>query len=249
MRMTVRDDRGDDVEFDCADTLVSRWVCTDILRGKTYPFLPFVEDVRVVVDVGANCGAATVFFARRYPGAEVHAFEPASEPRQHLERNAEMLPNVRVHPVGLHSVDQVAPLYKGDGDLGMASIFRRSVNLDESESVQLRSAGGWAAERGIDQIDVLKVDVEGCEIEVLTSLERFLPAVKALYVEYDSREARREIARLLDPSHELYTGVMFLDQGECIYVRRDLAKLDAATERLRELFNAALAERSTQAAT
>lgn len=54
----------------------------------------------------------------------------------------------------------------------MASVIRRMVNLDQSEPVQLRAAGAWAAEQGIDRIDVLKVDVEGCEIEVLTSLGR-----------------------------------------------------------------------------
>jgi Methyltransferase FkbM domain len=122
MRLTVGGDDGEPIEFDCPDTIASRWTCTSILEGETYPYLPFVEDVQVVFDIGAN------------------------------------------------SVDRAALLYKGDGDLGMASVIRRSVNLDESEPVELRAARGWAADQGIDRIDVLKVDVEGCEIEVLTSL-------------------------------------------------------------------------------
>src|SRR5262249_3109434 len=85
------------------------------------------------------------------------------------------------------------------------------------------------------RIDILKVDVEGVEVEVLTSLADLLPEVKVLYVEYDSRTARRAIAELFENTHELYCGVNFLDQGECIYLRRDLAALPAATERLREL--------------
>jgi FkbM family methyltransferase len=238
MRLTVRGDDGEPIEFDCPDTIASRWTSTSILEGETYPYLPFVEDVQVVFDVGANCGAASVHFGRHYPDAVVHAFEPGREARSYLERNVAGLPSVVVHPIGLHSVDRTALLYKGDGDLGMASVIRRTVNLDESEPVELRAAGGWAAEQGIDRIDVLKVDVEGCEIEVLTSLAALLPTVKVLFVEYDSRHARRALDRLLDETHELYGGRMLLDQGECIYLRGDVANLDQATEMLGELLAA-----------
>jgi FkbM family methyltransferase len=238
MRLTVRGDDGEPIEFDCPDTIASRWTSTSILQGETYRYLPFVEDVRVVFDVGANCGAASVHFGRHYPDAVVHAFEPGREACSYLERNVAGLPNVVVHPIGLHSVDRAARLYKGDGDLGSASVIRRTVNLDESEPVQLRAAGTLAAEQGIDRIDVLKVDVEGCEVDVLTSLAALLPTVKVLYVEYDSRHARRALGRLLDETHELYGGKMLLDQGECVYVRSDLAGLDRATEVLRELIAA-----------
>jgi FkbM family methyltransferase len=213
-----------------------------ILEGQTYPSLPFVDDVRVVFDVGANCGAASVHFARHHPDAIVHAFEPGREARSYLERNVASLPNVRVHPIGLYSVDRQARLSRGDGDLGMASVIRRQVNLDESEPVELRAGGAWAADQGIERIDILKVDVEGCEIEVLEGLAALLPTVKVLYVEYDSRHARKALGRLLDRTHELYTGNMFLDQGECSYLRADVAALDAATEHLRRAFVAAVGQ-------
>jgi FkbM family methyltransferase len=238
MKLTLTGPDGGPIDFECGDTMISRWISREILAGKTYPFLPFVTDVQVVFDVGANCGAATVHFARHYPDAVVHAFEPGSEPRAILERNAAAYPNVQVHPVGLHSADQTVPLYKGGEDSGLGSVFRRPVNLDESEPVELRASGAWAAERGITRIDVLKVDTEGCEIHVLGGLSALLPTVKVLYVEYDSRQALRDLDRMLEASHELYMGLVFLDQGECIYIRKDLADLPAATERLRELVSA-----------
>ena len=95
--------------------------------------------------------------------------------------------------------------------------------------------GGWVAEQGLDRIDVLKVDVEGCEVDVLESLAAVLPTVKVVYVEYDSRAARRAIEALLLPSHELFSGKVLLDQGEIVYLRADLADLPAATEHLGEL--------------
>jgi FkbM family methyltransferase len=241
VKLVVPVDGGDEIAFEYDGSFVSNWVCADILRGKTYPFLPFVPDVRVVFDAGANCGAATVHFARHYPDAEVHAFEPGSEQLGYLRTNVSTLPNVQVHPIGLHATDQELPLYRGDGDTGMASVFKRAVNLDQSELVQLRAAGPWAAEQGIERIDVLKVDVEGCEGPVIESLAPLLPNVKVLYLEYDSRRARRDIAALVEPTHELYIGKMFLDQGECVYLAKGLAELDAATETLQRLFVEALA--------
>lgn len=229
MRFTVASNDGMEVDFECADTLVSRWVCNEILAGKTYPWVTFVPDVEVILDVGANCGAASVYFARHCPDARIHAFEPGSEQRAILDRNAADYPNVSVHPFGLYSVDQTVALYKGDGDSGFSSVFRGAYNLEESEQVGLRSAAGWAAEAGLNRIDVLKLDVEGCEVEVLRSLQPLLPTVKVLYVEYDSRSARREIEALLAPTHDLYFSQMqFLDQGEVLYVRSDVADLPEA---------------------
>jgi FkbM family methyltransferase len=230
---------GGTVEFDCPPDVVSRWMHSDILAGKTYPYLPFVDDVQVVFDVGANCGSVSVLFARHYPDAAIHSFEPGSEQRAYLERNVARYPNVSVHPIGLHATDQQVPLYFGAENNGLASVTRRADNAAESEVVQLRAAGAWAAEHAIDRIDILKVDVEGCEPDVLTSLTPLLPTVKVLYFEYDSRAARREIFEILRPTHELYRGFMFLEQGECIFVRRDLAEHPGANQRLLELFVAA----------
>ena len=242
MRFTVRSDDGALIEFECPDSVASRWTNAPILEGRTYPYLPFVDDVRVVFDVGANCGAASVHFGRHHPAAAIHAFEPGREARAYLERNVASLPNVSVHPIGLYSVDRQARLYRGDDDLGKASVIRRPVNLDESEPVELRAGGAWAADQGIERIDILKVDVEGSEVEVLQGLAGLLPTVKVLFVEYDSRQARKALGRLLDATHELYVGNMFLDQGECTYLRADVARLDAATEQLRLAFAAALAQ-------
>jgi hypothetical protein len=138
--------------------------------------------------------------------------------------------------VGLADEDADGFLFAGIGDLGMSSVTANERTADEGQPIRIRSARAWAAEQGIERIDVLKLDVEGCEIRVLESLAPLLPEVKVLYVEYDSRQARRDLGRLLDDTHELFSGSMLLDQGECTYLRRDLAEGDAASNRLVELF-------------
>ena len=65
--------------------VVSRWR-TDIFAGTTYPTVPFVSGVKTVVDIGANVGAASVYFAMAYPDAQVYAFEPGSDPLSLLQK-------------------------------------------------------------------------------------------------------------------------------------------------------------------
>ncbi len=239
MELNTTFDDGAPAAMVCADTWISRWVCQEILEGKTYPHLPFVDGVEVVFDVGANCGATSVYLNHHHPTATVHAFEPGSEPRALLERNAGRSERIVVHPIGLSDEDRDAALYRGEDDSITASTVRRSINLDESEQVQIRAAGPWAADHGIDRIDILKLDVEGCEVEVLESLASLIPTMKVVYVEYDSRAARRRIEQVLADTHELYFAMlMVLDQGEIIYLRKDLADQDAATSHLRTLFEA-----------
>lgn len=173
--------------------------------GNVCPFLPFVDDVQVVFDVGANSGAATVDFAHHYPGALIHSFESRSEYAARLEHAVNDCTNVRVHPV------------------------------------RSRSVGAWATEHRIERIDLLKLDAEACEADVLDDLASVLPGVKVLYVQYASRRGRRRIARLVDETHELYTGVMFLDRGECVYLATELVDLEAAMHHLRRNFMAARA--------
>lgn len=239
MIFTVPVEGGDDIEFECDDTFASRWVCQAILEDTTYPHLPFVGDVEVILDVGANCGATTVHLARHHPRAVVHAFEPGRDARGYLERNVAAYPNVVVHPFGLGDADRDdVPLFHAQGDIGSASVLARPTNdQGDFEPIQLRDAGAWAAAEGIDHVDILKVDVEGLEVVVLESLAALLPTVKVLYVEYDSRADRRRIMAMLDDTHELYLALlMTLDQGECVFLRKDLADVEGARDRLVEIY-------------
>ena len=234
MQLTI--DADPPFEFECENSIASAWVSRDILENKTYPMLPFVDDVRVVVDAGGNCGAFAVHAARHHPGATVHTVEPGSPQRAILERNAASYDNIVVHALALDDADGELPLYYGADDSGMTSLTPSEWTSDESEIVTVRDAAAWAAELGLDRIDILKIDIEGREPAVLQRLAALLPTVKVIYLEYDSRTARREIDRLLEPTHDLYAGKVLLDQGELVYLSRALADAPEATEHLRSIF-------------
>lgn len=183
-------DEGDDVRARSAD----------VVSGKTYPHLPFVEDVRVVIDMDGGCGAAAVHFGRHHPDAQIHAFEADDDAHAHLAHNVADLANVYVHAT------------------------------DEA-----LTAGAWSM-ANVDRIDVVKVDVDDARVAMLAALGDLLATVKVLYVQYGSRTARRALSELMDGTHELYRSLSFLDHGNSIYLRRDLADHPDANRRLLELF-------------
>ena len=199
MKLTAQHGEPPPVEFECFDTWLSQLISEGILAGETYPRLPGIDAVSTIVDVGANCGAASVYFARCYPGATVHAIEPGRDAFALLDRNARTCPNIRAYKVGLHARDGTGRLYGGIHDAATASIHKRpGVNTELSEEVPLREARAWLLEQGIRSIDLLKLDAEGCEVEILANIREFMPSLSVLYVEYDGIGARRQIDGLVD---------------------------------------------------
>jgi hypothetical protein len=74
-----------------------------------------------------------------------------------------------------------------DGVTG--SIFQRYVKTAEaSETVPLRSFAGWLDDEEVSRIDLLKVDVEGCEVDVLEGLGDRLRDVQVVYLASASPE-------------------------------------------------------------
>ena len=226
---TLEGPRGP-LPFSLFKTDVSFQVANSIFAGATYPTISFVSDVKTVVDIGANVGAASVYFAIAYPDAKVYAFEPGSAPLSLLQQNVAPLHNVTVFPFGLHAWEQTLSLFQGKNDSVESSLYSSLRTDSASEDIRLVCASDFFAERGIHRIDVLKIDTEGCEVPILQSLQRYLPEVKVLYVEYHSERDRRMIDEILAPTHVLWRGQVSLAyRGEFCYLKRELVPGESET--------------------
>jgi FkbM family methyltransferase len=207
--------------------LFSNEVCIriseEILAGKTYPEVPFVREVKTILDIGANIGAATVWLATTYPKARVYALEPGSKQFALLQQNAASLNNVELFPFGLFATAKTVPLYSGRNDSVESSVFATGRTSDECETIELRAARDFLTQQGVEQIDILKLDTEGCEVHILRSMQEYLSTIKLIYVEYHSDRDRRLIDQLLAESHVLWRAHSTLvHRGEFCYLRSDL---------------------------
>jgi len=207
--------------FTLFDTPMAHRACEAVLSGKCYPPLPISGQIRTIVDIGANVGAATIYFAMQFPGARVLAFEPAPDSFALLSANTSDLHQIRCFNVGLFDRDQETDLYQGRDDAVEDSIGRSREQSNRAVQVQLRAAREAIQEAGVEGIDLLKMDTEGCEVPILNSLVPVLSNVGVIYIEFHSERDRVEIDRLLMPTHALFCGQIAKPyRGELCYVAR-----------------------------
>lgn len=144
----------------------------------------------VVIDAGAQFGDFTIK-ASRSVGAtgSVFAIEPDPEAMAYLRRNIERLgiTNVHVVPTSLRSGEK--------GAIGIGS-----PRTEASSGLSL-TAGGMTIDQlverlAIKHVDVLKVDIEGPELEVLADFQG-IRAIREIAVETHSVDTRIRLSNFL----------------------------------------------------
>jgi FkbM family methyltransferase len=138
---------------------------TDDLRH----FLESVRDGDVVFDVGANVGAYCVTIARRFPTAQVFAFEPV--PLNAALINTSLLANriTNVEVVQACVSDSARPVEFSVAEDSAYSSIIDTRRKPEFARVRCDAVtfDGFCCERTLRGADVVKIDVEGAELKVL----------------------------------------------------------------------------------
>lgn len=149
----------------------------------------------LVVDGGANVGYEADWYLRHLPGADVHCFEPTPATFAVLERNLGGHDGVHLHRLALSDHVGTATLHVDQHTLGGGSnsLLTHSSRFLETEAhaafeavtVDTTTLDRFCAREGIEHVDVLKLDVEGAEVQVLRGAGELLArsAVDALDVE------------------------------------------------------------------
>lgn len=168
---------------------------------------------RYVFDVGANQGDWALAMRRLNREAAIHAFEPSRDTFGLLSRNVNGAGLV-LNEFGLGEKDEELKLWIfGTGALSN-SLYRRVGALAEptsEESVQLRTLDGYCAENRIEEIDFLKIDVEGHEVSVLRGSRRMLGEgrIAAIQFEYggtylDARTQLKDVFETVESLSDRY---------------------------------------------
>ena len=218
--------RGQEYEFRFPDNVYMRNVVAGIFQGNEYPLITLPGYTpSTIVDLGANVGAAALYFHNAYPAATIWCYEPSQENFACLQANAQpFAANIQVFPYGLLDRDCELPMYHGTSQSGQNSVIQNSeTSPAAAEVVRLVRAGREAAERGWQHLSILKIDTEGCEVPILTELLAAVPSIDFLYCEYHAEQNRRTIDTMVEERFVL--GGSKSDkphQGMCIYWSRDL---------------------------
>jgi len=145
----------------------------------------------VILDCGANVGQMAAGFRQLYPQADIYSFEPVKAVFEKLRGRAHAL---HVHPVHKAVGDR-------DGRVRMNLTTSPEANsllayqegnpcakwtgVIGQEEVEVCTLDRWCAEQGIssERVDILKLDVQGAELQALYGARKLLERTRLVYVE------------------------------------------------------------------
>ncbi len=149
----------------------------------------------LIVDCGTNIGISIMYFKTLFPAARIIGFEPDKKifDACQFNINAFGFKNVELHN---------SAVWKFDGTLNFLpdNSLGGMVVEDADKNNKVYQVEAADVKKYLDQeIDFLKIDIEGAELEVLEYCKDNLSLVKNLFVEYHSYQNKpQQLQRLLE---------------------------------------------------
>ena len=157
--------------------------------------LPERCDPTIIVDAGSNIGLSVLYFRARFPRARIIAIEPDPDAFARLRENTRDLTAVDLVNVALADREGEATLYGGTES--WARSLTPGADRPGRTNVRTTTLDALSQELALDRIDVLKLDIEGAEVQVLTSSAQ-LARVRVLIFEYHREYASITLWELLE---------------------------------------------------
>jgi FkbM family methyltransferase len=196
---------------------------------------------QTILDLGCCTGAQSVELATAFPTATVHAFEcsPDALPlAAETFARAEFGNRVILHPFAVDRRAGTREFWAADPTInGGAGSLYRSTGHEELQPLNQRRTtvsairlDEWAAENGVEHVDLVWADLQGAELRALEGMGELLHGVEAVHVEVTFRELYAgqplfdEVRNYLE-RFRLRLWVLLYDItgyfGDAIFIRRD----------------------------
>lgn len=187
------------------------------------PFLKFLEkhlcNARTMLDVGANIGNHSVYLSRFFE--RVVSFEPNPTALEYLHQHKDLndCTNLHICEVGLGKENASLPFLQDPGNnLGMSHFLQETDDPAAATScLSIRIGDEMVEQLGIHDIDYVKIDVEGLELDVLNGLRKTIEQHRPIVTfEFHGQNqglaAFDEIASFL-PDYRFFEPVYWLDDS------------------------------------
>jgi FkbM family methyltransferase len=177
-------ERKHSIRLGSTDPLVWFSVFVQEDYGATLPFEP-----QVIVDAGAYTGFSAIFFANKYPAAEIIAVEPDPENFKLLTRNIRGYPRITPLQAAIWFEDTDLDLYSQTEGHWASSLFSSSPRAEQSAMHRVRAIQieSLMSRFSLDRIDLLKIDIEGAEKELFEHAAPWIDRVGAIFIELHDR--------------------------------------------------------------
>jgi len=193
------------------------FIYAEVLHQQIYATaLP--SSARLIVDAGANIGLSSVFFANRFPNAQIIAIEPSETNMALLRCNVASYP--KVHP-------KLAGLWPSTGPLRLVNPNAEAWAI-QVEPCQLNEADFQGItvpeilkEYQVPQIDLIKIDIEGAEWPLLfDSVPDWLNTVNFVAMELHEQPGRGSFDQVVQLMNTYGLRLVSVDGGNHVFARQ-----------------------------
>jgi FkbM family methyltransferase len=161
----------------------------EVILNEEYKVPPMISP-KFIVDAGANIGLTSVYFASKFPDARIIAIEPEEKNFQLLLKNVAPYPGVVPINAALWShTGSIQLIDPRRGNWGFQTVAHKSdkATAETGRSIAAVTVGNLLEQYGVEQIDILKMDIEGAELEVFRESSAWIGRVNLLIVELHER--------------------------------------------------------------
>ena len=149
----------------------------------------YFGNVSNIFDIGANIGIASRYFNLIFPNANIYSIEPDDDNFKLLIKNSRMIENI--HPIqaaiwknnnGVYITNR-ENVIGHSGRVNPAKYMVGEVRKINEHLVKSLTIQNLMERYKISQIDILKIDVQGAEIEIFESASEWLDKVRLIFIE------------------------------------------------------------------
>jgi len=168
-------------------------------------------DSPIIIDAGAHIGLATLYFKKIYPHSKIWAVEPLTENFVLLEKNCQenILEDVTCIQAALTGAGSEVVLYQDSSPqrwFSTAGTSEHAWNGSQNLTYPITVPALQLSELITDisqPINLIKMDIEGSELEVLQQAKDQLEVVNELLIEFhpNAQQSLKEILQLLQAHH------------------------------------------------
>ncbi len=133
------------------------------------------------LDIGANIGNHSLYFSKIFKN--VHAFEPNPKTFDILDLNTKEYKNIKRHNFGLSNEQKIASISEYTHNLGRSQVVEKPNNAKSNDiifrNIELRTLDSLD-KNILNNVSLIKIDIEGHELEAIKGAEEFLTAKKPI---------------------------------------------------------------------
>jgi FkbM family methyltransferase len=139
---------------------------------------------KTILDLGGNIGCSSIYFANRWPHANVYAVEPFQQNYELLQFNTANYANIRVARAAATCNPGRMSLALPQAGFWGVQVIESPSSARLADSVQGKTICDLMDDAGFDRVDLLKMDIEGSELGLFReNAEQWLRRTRVLVVE------------------------------------------------------------------